>query len=322
MKIIRRLLLTGAAALLVISWAGAWGFWGHQRITRIAVFTLPPEMTGFYKENLEYVTAHAVDPDKRRYSDPAEAPRHYIDIDHYGAYPFTRVPRHWKAALDSLGEDTLQAYGILPWYANLEMIRLTEAFQAKNKWKILRLSCDLAHYIEDAHVPLHCSENHDGQRSGQNGIHAFWESRVPELFGEQYDYFVGKAVYLEHPQNKIWEIVLESAAQVDTVLSLEKALSLQFGEKKYAFEPRGNAMVRVYSKEFSAAYQQALQHMQERKIRESILDVGSFWYTAWVNAGKPDLGTLQDTRPSASDSLELNHMEQQWKLGNIKGREE
>ena len=44
----------------------SWGFYGHKRINRMAVFTLPPEMVTFYKQHIEFVTNHAVDPDKRR----------------------------------------------------------------------------------------------------------------------------------------------------------------------------------------------------------------------------------------------------------------
>lgn len=40
-------------------------------------------MFGFYKRHIDYVTDHATDPDSRRYAVAAEAPRHYIDIDHY-----------------------------------------------------------------------------------------------------------------------------------------------------------------------------------------------------------------------------------------------
>ena len=72
-----------------------WGFFGHRRINRLAVFTLPPEMIGFYKKNIEYITEHAVDPDKRRYATRHEAVRHYIDIDHWGTFPFDNVPRSW-----------------------------------------------------------------------------------------------------------------------------------------------------------------------------------------------------------------------------------
>ena len=54
--------------------AQAWGFYGHKRINRMAVFTLPPEMIGFFKKHIEFVSEHSVDPDKRRYANKVEAP--------------------------------------------------------------------------------------------------------------------------------------------------------------------------------------------------------------------------------------------------------
>jgi len=43
-----------------------WGFFAHQKINYYAVFLLPPEMLVLYKPNIEFLTEHAVDPDKRR----------------------------------------------------------------------------------------------------------------------------------------------------------------------------------------------------------------------------------------------------------------
>ena len=96
-----------------------WGFFGHKRINRIAIFTLPREMIGFYKENIEYITEHSIDPDKRRYAVEGEAQCHYIDLDHYykpGENPFLLVPKKWTEAVAKYTEDTLQAYGIVPWH--------------------------------------------------------------------------------------------------------------------------------------------------------------------------------------------------------------
>ena len=93
-----------------------WGFWAHKRINKMALFTLPQELFAFYKPHLDYIEEHAVDPDKRRYAVVDEAPRHYIDIDHYGEYPFPELPRKWKDAVAKYSEDSLQAYGIVPWY--------------------------------------------------------------------------------------------------------------------------------------------------------------------------------------------------------------
>src|ERR1043165_7443266 len=89
--------------------AYSWGFFGHQKINRMAVFTLPEGMIGFYKQHIEYISAYAVDPDKRRYANADEAPRHYIDIDHYGEHAFDSVPHWWKKAVARYTEDTLKA---------------------------------------------------------------------------------------------------------------------------------------------------------------------------------------------------------------------
>ncbi|HEX5111751.1 MAG TPA: hypothetical protein VFV79_02815, partial [Saprospiraceae bacterium] len=76
-----------------------WGFFGHTLINRLAVYTLPDDMIGWYKPNIDYISEHAVDPDKRRYANKFEAVRHYIDLDHWGEMPFDHMPRYWDRAL-------------------------------------------------------------------------------------------------------------------------------------------------------------------------------------------------------------------------------
>lgn len=301
----------------------SWGFWAHQRINHIAVFTLPPQMVSLYKANIEYITAHAVDPDKRRYINPAEAPHHYIDIDHYGKYPYPDLPRRWDEAVAKYGEDSLNAYGIVPWYIQLMLYRLTDAFREKDKNRILKLSAEIGHYIADSNVPLHCTENYDGQMTNQKGIHGFWESRVPELFGDNYDYFVGKATYITNTTDYAWQMILKSASEVDSVLSMERTLSNTFpADQKYSFTQRGELTMRGYSREYAAAYQKMLNNMEERKMRDAIIAVGSFWFTAWVNAGKPDLGNLKDLPPTPQEQQELEAMDKAWRDGKIYGRPE
>lgn len=300
----------------------SWGFWGHKRINRMAVFVLPTDMIGFYKKNIEYLTEHSVDPDKRRYAVKEEAAKHFIDLDRYGTYPFPKMPKKWKEAVRKYPEDTLKAHGILPWNVDKMMFQLTDAFKQKNKLKILRLSSDLGHYIGDAHVPLHTTKNYNGQLTGQNGIHGFWESRVPELFGEQYDYFLGKAVYVKNPLNKIWEIILESNLAVDSVLLFEKELRKKFpSDKQYAYENRGQNTIQVASTEFSKAYSDKLNGMVERRLRQSILDVASFWFTAWVNAGKPDLSDVKEEEISEQEKLQIAEEEKLYKRKKVLGRE-
>lgn len=292
----------------------AWGFWGHQRINRQAVFSLPPEMIGFFKNNIEYITEHAVDPDKRRYAIEGEAPRHFIDLDHFCTYPCADFPKDWRSAVEIYSEDTLQAYGIVPWHVQTMLKRLTLAFKEKDAPAILKNATELGHYISDAHVPLHTTENYNGQMTNQKGIHGFWESRLPELFHENYDFFVGKAEYVENTLQFMWDNILNAHSQVGDVLLLEKELDKTFpDDKKYAYETRNEITVRTYSVAYSTAFDQLLKGMVEEQMRLSMKHTADLWYTCWVNAGSPELGILKDEK--------IIIEEEKIEVGKVKSRE-
>lgn len=294
-----------------------WGFYAHQKINYYAVFLLPPEMLVLYKPQIDFLNEHAVDPDKRRYLVADEGARHYIDIDHYGKYPYDSLPRTWNEAVTKYTADSLKKYGIVPWHVQTMLARLTSAFKEKDFAKILKNSAEIGHYISDAHVPLHANSNHNGQFSNQRGIHGFWESRVPELLAEkEFDFFIGKAAYIKNPGEFIWKRVLESARASDSVLLFEKQLTQQFGEdKKYSFEARNGKIIRQYSAAFTIAYNKKLDGMIERRMRQSIFAVASFWYTAWVNAGQPDLKALVKNSFSEADLKEFEELNLKWKAG-------
>lgn len=300
--------------LLIASTQGGftWGFFGHKLINRLAVFTLPESLLLFYKNNIEYITEHAVDPDKRRYTVPEEAVRHFIDLDHYEqTVPVDTMPKYWKDAVSKYTEDTLNAYGIVPWHINTMRYRLTEAFKAKNTEDILKYSAEIGHYIADAHVPLHATENYNGQLTGQNGIHGFWESRLPELFSDDYDFFVGRAYYVEDILGLAWNATSGSFAAKDSVLSFERKLNSSFpADKKYTLEQKGQTQVKIYSKEYAKAYHQMLGNQVERRMRASVLAVGSIWYTCWVDAGQPDLTGIQ-AKPLNDKERKRNIKEEQ-----------
>ena len=310
--------LTG---LFLISAGSNWGFFAHQRINRLAVFTLPPEMVGFYKKNIEYITATAVNPDRRRFFSVDEAPRHYIDLDHYGDSALFRMPKYWNEAVAKYSEDTLKAYGILPWHVNRMYFQLKDAFAIRDPSAILRLSAELGHYIADGHVPLHTTENYNGQLTGQEGIHAFWESRLPELFSNDYDFFVGRCTYISNVQDAAWKAVASAHTSVDSVLRLEKELSKKFSEKKYSFEEKGKQTQKVYATDYSKAYHDALRGMVEKQMRASIRMIGSIWYTAWVDAGQPDLHSLINYTPSEAELKKNREELEEWKRTNIQSRQ-
>lgn len=300
-------------AILTVVLFSSWGFFGHKRINRYAVFCLPPEMVGFYKSNIESITEWAVNPDRRRHSVVDEAARHYIDLDHYGDSALNRLPHTWSKAVALISEDTLKAYGVLPWHIHRVYNRLKDAFMIEDPEQILRISADLGHYIGDAHVPLHTTENYNGQLTGQEGIHGFWESRLVELYSDDYNFFVGRATYLDDPVATAWQIVSQSHYAMDSVLTEEKTLAMTFGEKKYSFETKGRQTIKVYSKEYAQAYHKILDGMVERRMKSAVKMVASYWYTAWVDAGQPDLKQLINYKPSDEELLLRRKDLEEWK---------
>jgi hypothetical protein len=300
----------------------SWGFFGHRYINYHAVFLLPPEMISFYKMNIQYLEDHSVDPDKRRYAIPEEAPRHYIDMDHYGEFPFLDLPKKWNEAVDKYSEDSLHAHGIAPWWIMVMHSRLKKAFIAKNKNEILKLSAEIGHYIADIHVPLHASSNHNGQKTDQLGIHGFWESRLPELFAEkEYDLFIGKATFIENQLSFIWDRIYESANASDSVLQIEKLLSLRIpSHKRFNYEERNGVLMRQFSTLYATRYHHSLRGMVERRMAASIYAISSFWYSAWVEAGQPSLSDMGKGNSDSTSNKETELLQFYWLSNRIIGR--
>ncbi len=190
--------------------------------------------------------------------------------------------------------ESLSQHGILPWHLERMLGRLTAAFREGKAARILDVAAELGHYLADAHVPLHTTANYDGQFTDQRGIHAFWETRIPELFAESdFDLWTGKARYLERPREFFWQVVMDSHARVDSVLRLEKQLRDSFPpDRILCFGIRGTRTLPLECPEYAAAYHRLLNRMVERRMRAAIHAVGSAWYTAWIDAGKPHLPQL------------------------------
>lgn len=306
-----RLLKISLLSIVLLS--GGWGFFAHQKVNRLAVFILPPPMIGFYKKNINYLSEASVNPDRRRYAVADEAARHYIDLDDYGDSAVFKLPRYWNEALKKIGNDSLQAHGIVPWHIAKMYDQLKDAFLLRDPRKILRISAELGHYIADANVPLHTTSNYDGQKTGQTGIHAIWESRLPELYFTDYDFFVGQAEYVKNIQIAAWQAIANANAATDSVLRFEKELSEKMGNKKFGFETKGKQTVKLVSGDYAKAYHQMLSGMVERQFRASVKMVGNVWYSAWVDAGQPDLKELINYNPSEEELLKRVEELKAWK---------
>lgn len=275
----------------------SWGFYAHKLIHEYAIYTLPTDIALFFKFHRAELIERAVDADKRVYVHDDEGPRHFIDIEDLIDKDLESIPMRWVDAKEKYGEEKLKETGVVPWQIYRSYIQLIEAFKSKDESKIIRTAADLGHYISDAHVPLHTTKNYNGQLSGQIGIHAFWESRLTEMYGSEYNLLVGKVEWIEKPLQRAWDIVKSSHILVDSVLNIEKSLSESYPKKEQkSYIKRNNQVIFNYSDIYAKAYHEALNGMVEQRMRNSVHQVASYWYSAWIEAGQPDLSSLLKKR--------------------------
>jgi len=310
-----------------ISLVFAWGSWGHQHINHAAVFALPEEMRSFFYNHIDYMTEEAVGPDIRKYSlsDRAESPRHYINLEVFGVRTIDSLPSNIQELKAKYADSIVQKAGSLPWYILQMEDKLTKAFKARRKTEILFLAADLAHYIGDASMPLHTSLNHDGQLTNQKGIHAFFEGQLPELFGENYNLNTGNAKYIDDVTKETWHMIQVSFEKADTLLAVDRKLKETFPKEKiYKLDSNGNVAKNkfndpVHSYEYAKKYHEMLNGMIERQIRQAISEAANFWYTAWVNAGKPNLNDLDPESLTKRNEENYKKDYKLWQQGKVLG---
>lgn len=287
----------GLAAVLLgpaVPAARAWGFFGHRVITQVAVYELPASLQAFYFRHLPELVRLSTAPDERRSKDPSEGPRHFIDMDHYSEdNPFAKVPRNYDEAVEKFSADTLKKYGTVPWTVLDTKQRLVEAFQQRDTTAIIKYSAELSHYAADAFVPLHTTVNYDGQLSGQAGLHALWESQLPERFITSYKLDGEESKVLKDPLAAIWGVIQGSYGFLTATYDLEAKTAKKFTpQTKYTFAHRFGRTQRRYSDAFADAYEQEVGGMVGFRLKGAAPMVASLWLTAWQEAGRPDLGAL------------------------------
>jgi hypothetical protein len=303
MKLTRSIIVS--AVLVVILLVGSsWGFLVHKTIHQIAVYELPAPLQSFFYTHIDNLVANAVRPDQRRNSDPTEGTKHFIDIEMYGPDAASKMPMEWEKAVALFTKDSLIKYGYVPYHIIYMQSKLTEAFKQKNKDSILFYAADLGHYIGDAHVPLHTTVNYDGQLTNQKGMHNLWEAAVPEIEIAQYNLYTNhKATYLASPQTAIWSALRKGYHMVGFMLETERTVSKNFTEAdKFEIKMWYGKETKAYTLAFAKAYGIALKNTVNERLIESANLIADFWYTAWVDAGKPDLSGFEN--PSLTQDLQ------------------
>ena len=263
--------------------AGAWGFTGHRLVNRKAALTLPSPLRELFAGNADFLAEHSIDPDLWRAAGLAgEGPNHYLDLDAFGEWPFAEVPHVEAQHLARFGAAAREK-GRVPWRA-LEVYRdLVEAFRAGDPALVLERAAVLGHYVGDAHVPFHAILNYDGQLTGQEGIHARYESEMVDRYLRQIEPEVapGEARSGAVPVALVFEALLESAALTDEAPARGPRVRRRPGLRRPprrttatptpTTRPSSNGRARASSARLSLAAER----------------LGSLWLSAWEEAGRP-----------------------------------
>jgi hypothetical protein len=311
MKLTRSLIVS-AFLLGILLVSSSWGFLVHKTTHQLAVYQLPVPLQSFFYTHIDNVVSNSVRPDQRRNSDPTEATKHFIDLEMFGPDAADKMPFEWDKAVAMFTKDSLIKYGYVPYHIIYMQAKLTEAFKQKNKDSILFYAADLGHYIGDAHVPLHTTINYDGQLTGQKGMHSLWESTVPDIEIAQYNLYTShKASYLSDSKTAIWTAVRKGYNMVGFMLETERTVSKNFTEAdKYELKMWYGKETKAYTLPFAKAYGIALKNTVNERLIESANLIADFWYTAWVDAGKPDLSAFENTSLAQDLQKELGAYQQ------------
>ncbi|PJE47945.1 MAG: hypothetical protein CUR34_00245 [Sediminibacterium sp.] len=272
----------------------SWGFLVHRTIHQLAVYQLPAEMSGFFHSNMPKLVYDAPRPDTRRNTDSTEAPKHFIDLEPFNEKPAYHLPHDFDKAIAKYSLDTLTKYGYVPYQIIVVKDQLTRAFKMQNKDSILFYAADLGHYIGDANVPLHTTLNYDGQLTNQQGLHSLWESMIPELEIEQYNLYSGHKVrYLRNPIKDVFRAIKRAHELLPSMFAKEVETTLAFTDStKYRYQMRNGRQSRSYTTAFAKAYAEKLKPTINQQLLHSADMIANFWYTAWIDAGKPDLSGI------------------------------
>jgi hypothetical protein len=272
--LIGRVLAVPAFWLLMVHPMQAWGPTFHDIVNTWAVETLPPEMRGFFEVNRRFLVEHANDPDTWIKKDRYERKRHYIYMDKYGIFPFLGLPHSFRKAVDQYGIGRVNRDGVLPWQIGEYSLRLTVAFKSNNWEGVRQDAAILAHYVADAHDPLHVTQNFDGQLTGQTGLTDRFEIRLLDRYSRFFLLHPQGAAKIDDPTEYAFQMCLDSYAWVDSVMLTDL---------------RAREGLPDYTDEYFDRFYSQIGETLMRSINAAVHDAGSYWYTAWSNAGKPAL---------------------------------
>ncbi len=265
MKISKTFLVS--CALLLPMLFGGWGSVGHKIINTNITSCFPSSMS-YFSSWSSSLASHASDADTRKSKDKTEGPKHYIDIENYSGWAANGwLPRPYDSAVAVYGTTLLTSEGSLPWATLKTVDSLTGLFKAKNYTQAVLVAADLGHYVGDGHQPLHITANYDGDLTGQSGVHSRYETDMVKTNQSSLVYSPITATYIADKASFVFDYINQNNKLVDSIMIADKAGTL-----------------------WSSCGAFTIKLMQDASYKTA-----SLIYTAWVDAGSPDMATAVES---------------------------
>jgi hypothetical protein len=254
--------------------AFAWGANAQKIVVNKAVDTLPPDMRAFFDANRAFLVLHVTDPLEAETKTPSEKHNHFIYLDKYGRFPFTTLPRVYKAAVAKYGKSKLESTGLLPWQIGVYNAKLTEALKL-GRWDEAKLDAAiLAGYVSEAHDPFNTTDNFDGHLSLQTGINERFGVTLIDRFSSFFPMRPNDASFISDPTDHAFESCLSAHSWLETILLADRNARLAG---------------KSYDDEYFDRFYNLTAATLIRQLSDAATDIGSYWLTAWINAGRPQL---------------------------------
>jgi hypothetical protein len=257
-----------------------WGDQGHKLINNKAVAFLPADLQPLAKWK-DYITLHSVDPDNRKRDDKTEAPKHFIDIDYYKEFINGKMIEDKKELTAIYGDTMVTKQGLLPWATLDTYNKLVQAFKDKNKDQVLLYTSDLGHYVGDGHQPMHTMLNYNGQLTNQKGVHARYEIKMVDKYINDIEANISNVTVkkVDAPFQFIFDYIADANSVQSVLLDAD------------------NTSVKLAGSNDNDEYLRLMwfktKYVTEMQFNTAVSDLASLIYTAWLDAGKPDLSELQ-----------------------------
>lgn len=266
----RRIIL--CVLLVLAAWVGprmgfAWGDVAHRLVAESAIEELPDPIKDFYEERESYLMEQL-----ERAS--IGGPRFTFEVDVLEAFPFDDLALDRDEAIEKYGADQIEEVGDLPWRLIESYQRLVQAFQELDFEAVDLHSAEIVLYLNDLHQPLNVSKYGDGALTGQDGFRSRLENRLLEIYGHELDVEAAAAIYLDSPERYLISVLVRSFVWMDNLLLIDY------------FSSQGTAS---YDRFYYEGLWLRAEDIVNERLSDSSKDIASYWYTAWTQAGRPEL---------------------------------